>query len=102
MIVLASASPRRALILRSLGVRFEVKVSNVDETLAPGEDAEGAAMRLAHAKAAAVARNDPRPVLAADTLRISSASAGNRMSFPAPPIPRVRTPSIRSMNTSTC
>ena len=40
----------------------------MDETLAPGEDAERAAMRLAHAKAAAVARNEPRPVLAADTL----------------------------------
>jgi septum formation protein len=49
-------------------VRFEVKVSNVDETLAPGEDAERAAVRLAHAKAAAVARNESRPVLAADTL----------------------------------
>jgi nucleoside triphosphate pyrophosphatase len=49
-------------------VRFEVKVSHVDETLAPGEDADRAATRLAHAKAAAVARNDPRPVLAADTL----------------------------------
>src|SRR5688572_33059056 len=68
LIVLASASPRRALILRSLGVRFEVRVSHVDETLAPGEDAEQAARRLAHAKAAAIARNDPRPVLAADTL----------------------------------
>ena len=40
----------------------------MDETLAPGEDAEQAATRLAHAKAAAVARTDPRPVLAADTL----------------------------------
>ena len=40
----------------------------MDETLAPGEDADRAAARLAHAKAAAVARSDPRPVLAADTL----------------------------------
>ena len=49
-------------------MRFEVKVSNVDETLAPGEEAEHAATRLAYAKAAAIARLDPRPVLAADTL----------------------------------
>jgi septum formation protein len=49
-------------------VTFEVKVSHVDETLAPGEDAEQAASRLAHAKASAVARHEPRPVLAADTL----------------------------------
>ena len=47
---------------------FEVKVSNVDETLAPGEDPERAAIRLAQAKAMAVAATDPRPVLAADTL----------------------------------
>jgi septum formation protein len=40
----------------------------VDETLRPGEDAVLAATRLAHAKAAAIARHDPRPVLAADTL----------------------------------
>jgi len=40
----------------------------VDETLAPREDAERAATRLAQAKAVAVARDDGRPVLAADTL----------------------------------
>ena len=43
-------------------------MSNVDETLAPGERAEHAAARLAEAKAAAVAVHDTRPVLAADTL----------------------------------
>ena len=68
MIVLASASPRRALILKSLGIPFEVKVSHVDETLVPGEDVEQSATRLAQAKAAAVARDESRPVLAADTL----------------------------------
>ena len=36
--------------------------------LARGEDAAQAATRLAHAKAAAIARSDSRPVLAADTL----------------------------------
>ena len=40
----------------------------MDETLAPGEDGERAAIRLAQAKASAVAHTDPRPVLAADTL----------------------------------
>jgi septum formation protein len=63
-------------------VRFEVKVSHVDETLAPGEDAEKAAARLAHAKAAAVARNDPRPVLAADTLVVCD---GRILGKPASP-----------------
>jgi septum formation protein len=70
VIVLASASPRRALILRSLGIAFEVKVSDVDETLSAGEDVGQAATRLARAKAAAVAAAaaEKRPVLAADTL----------------------------------
>jgi septum formation protein len=54
----------------------------VDETLAPGEDADRAATRLAHAKAAAVARNDPRPVLAADTLVVCD---GRILGKPASP-----------------
>lgn len=63
-------------------MRFEVKVSHVDETLAPGEDAERAAARLAHAKAAAVARNEHRPVLAADTLVVCG---GRILGKPASP-----------------
>ena len=35
--MLASASPRRARILRDLGVAFRVVVSNEDESLRPGE-----------------------------------------------------------------
>jgi septum formation protein len=54
----------------------------VDETLAPGEDAEQAATRLAHAKAAAIARNEPRPVLAADTLVVCD---GRILGKPASP-----------------
>jgi septum formation protein len=66
-IVLASASPRRAGILTALGVRFRVHPADVDETLEPGEDAAGAAERLARAKATAIA-DSGLPVLAADTL----------------------------------
>jgi len=66
--VLASASPRRALILRALGVSFRVAVSGADESLAPGEEAAVAAERLARLKASAVARSEPLPVLGADTL----------------------------------
>ncbi len=68
MIVLASSSPRRARLLESLGVAFEVKAPQVDESLAPGETAGGAAVRLARMKAATVAAQETRPVLAADTL----------------------------------
>jgi len=66
--VLASASPRRALILRALGVSFRVVVSGADESLVPGEEAAAAAERLARLKASVVARAEPLPVLGADTL----------------------------------
>jgi septum formation protein len=66
-LVLASASPRRARILRDLGVGFRVVVSHEDESLVPGEDGKAAVERLARAKALAVARAESLPVLAADT-----------------------------------
>ena len=66
-LVLASASPRRARILRDLGVGFRVVVSHEDESLVPGEDGAAAVERLARAKALAVAREETLPVLAADT-----------------------------------
>ena len=66
-LVLASASPRRARILRELGVPFRVVVSHEDESLRPGEDGAAAVERLARAKALAVARAEALPVLAADT-----------------------------------
>jgi septum formation protein len=66
-LVLASASPRRARILRELGVSFRVEVSNQDESLRPGEDGAAAVERLARAKGLAVARAKDLPVLAADT-----------------------------------
>jgi septum formation protein len=68
MIVLASASPRRARILRQLGIDFRVVVSAADESLVPGEDGAQAAERLARAKAEAVARRESLPVLGADTI----------------------------------
>jgi septum formation protein len=66
-LVLASASPRRARILRDLGVSFRVLVSHEDESLQPGEDGPAAVERLARAKALAVAAGETLPVLAADT-----------------------------------
>ncbi len=66
-LVLASASPRRARILRGLGVSFRVLVSHEDESLRPGEEGSAAVERLARAKALAVAKEESLPVLAADT-----------------------------------
>ena len=67
-IVLASASPRRAELLRAAGIDFEVQPANVDETLAEGELPGDYVSRLAEAKARLVYERDVRRiVLAADT-----------------------------------
>ena len=68
-LILASASPRRAEILRSLAIPFDARPVDVDETPLPGETAEAAAARLAGEKAAVAARAWPESwVLTADTL----------------------------------
>jgi septum formation protein len=68
-LILASASPRRAEILASLAIPFEVDPADVDETPLDGEDPAATAARLASAKAAAVAARRPGAlILAADTL----------------------------------
>ncbi len=67
--ILASASPRRADLLRGAGQRFECLPSRVEETLSPGENAFVFARRIAHDKAREVfARRPGRWVLAADTI----------------------------------
>jgi septum formation protein len=67
-IILASASPRRAELLRSAGIPFEVQAADVDESLRPGEAPEAYVRRLATEKANVVAARYPgRQVLAADT-----------------------------------
>jgi septum formation protein len=68
-IVLASTSPRRAEILRTVGWPFETFAVNVDETPGADEDAPGYVERLARAKAAAAAVYcASRIVLGADTV----------------------------------
>ena len=58
-LVLASASPRRRELLAGLGLSFEIDVPDVDETPMPGEPPEAMVLRLARAKALAVARRRP-------------------------------------------
>ncbi len=68
-LILASASPRRADLLRSAGIDFDVIHADVDESVLPGETPEQHVRRLADAKARAVlARVGARPVLGADTV----------------------------------
>ncbi|MEX2606551.1 MAG: Maf family protein [Kiritimatiellia bacterium] len=70
--ILASASPRRAELLRSAGLDFEVIPARVDETPLPGEAPADLVARLSHLKAAAVFDVHPDAlVLAADTVVVS-------------------------------
>jgi septum formation protein len=69
VLILASASPRRAELLEQARIPFEVRPVFVDERIGPGEDARGYALRVASAKAhAALPNSSGRPVLAADTI----------------------------------
>jgi septum formation protein len=52
-LILASASARRAEILRDAGIRFEAQATGADETRRPGETVEALVLRLAEAKARA-------------------------------------------------
>jgi septum formation protein len=72
-LILASASPRRAQILRDAGLRFELARANVNERRKRGETAQAMTRRLAHAKAYAVVKRlgkDGREaiVIGADTI----------------------------------
>lgn len=67
-LVLASGSPRRRQILEALGLEFDVRPPDVDETLRPGESGPDAARRLAERKAAAVESGPDDLVLGADTI----------------------------------
>ncbi len=69
-LILASASARRAEILRDAGISFTVMSSAVDETPIPGEPAHDLVQRLADAKAELVAARavGPAIVIAADTV----------------------------------
>jgi septum formation protein len=68
ILVLASASPRRAALLREAGIAFHVAPADVDESTRAGESAEAYVERLARGKAEAVWRLRTQAfVLGADT-----------------------------------
>jgi septum formation protein len=69
-LILASASPRRAEILRNAGMPFTVLSSAVDETPFPEETAQDHVTRLSAAKAELVAARavGPAIIIAADTV----------------------------------
>jgi septum formation protein len=68
-IILASASPRRAALLKQIGVRYRVVVSDLEEKALTGESPGDFVRRMAREKALEVLRREPcgLPVLGADT-----------------------------------
>ncbi len=68
-LILASASPRRAEILRTVGWPFETLAVDIDESRRAGEEAAAYVERVARAKAEAAALRVPgSTVLGADTV----------------------------------
>ena len=68
-LILASASPRRAEILRTVGWPFEALPADIDETRRAGEDAVAYVERIARAKAEGPALRVPgSTILGADTV----------------------------------
>lgn len=68
-LVLASASPRRAMLLRQVGLRFEVIVPRVKEDVPTGDDFDRVVVRNALSKALSVApQSGGRAVISADTV----------------------------------
>lgn len=76
LLILASASPRRAELLRAAGISFQVRVADIDETQRPGEPARDYVLRLSREKAAAVAAGDELVLGADTTVLIDEATAG--------------------------
>ncbi len=78
-IVLASASPRRAALLRELGIAFDILAVEVSEALHPGEEPQEAARRLAvdkvRAALALLTPGDAGWVVGADTLVVAGGRA---------------------------
>ena len=66
-LILASASPRRAELLRAAGLTFAIRPADVDESVRAGELPREYVLRLAREKAHAVVRAPGELVLAADT-----------------------------------
>lgn len=83
-LVLASASPRRAELLRQVGLRFRVAPADVDESGRPGEEPLRYVERVALAKAEAVVAALPGAVVvAADTAVVLDGTALGKPADPA-------------------
>ncbi len=66
-LVLASGSPRRSELLRSVGLDFDVRPADIDESIVDGESPTTYVRRLSIEKAAAIDTVPGTVVVAADT-----------------------------------
>ena len=83
-LVLASASPRRAEMLKLLGVDFERLPGDIDETFLEGETPREHVLRLSEGKAALAARGRPDAwVLGADTIVVVAGEVLGKPGSPA-------------------
>ncbi len=62
-LILASTSPYRKMLLDKLGLPFECAAPNVDELALPGETPRSLVLRLAQAKAQALAARYPNHLI---------------------------------------
>ena len=67
-LILASSSPRRALLLSTAGFTYDIRAPDVVESFPEDEPPAETVLRLADLKAGAVDRNSGDIVLAADTM----------------------------------
>ena len=67
-LILASQSPRRRELLGLFHIPFEVKVADIDETMAPHLRVEDAVQDVSRRKAMAIAAEEGEVVIAADTI----------------------------------
>lgn len=96
-VILASASPRRAELLRQIGVVFESRPADIDETPIDGEPPGDYVVRLAREKAVAVGGLVPDGiVIGSDT---SVVAAGRILGKPASPADAAETLQLLSAGT---
>ena len=68
-VILASASPRRKVLLEQLGLTFEIIPAHIDEAMLPGETPLKHVLRLSEEKGKAVAEKHPDSIIiSSDTI----------------------------------
>ena len=84
-LILASASPRRAQVLRDAGIEFEARLAQVEETRRPNETPETMVQRLAEEKAVAGAAGvaGAALVIGADTAVVCERAVLGKPASPA-------------------